>query len=330
MTPDSHFVAFIGTATGTSGTGLYVWNSQTLARTYTNSLTFSSGTFPVVAISTNGQKLAYLGGSPLNLFAADLVANTNYILNPGGTFLSHAGIQFSGDGRFLVYAAQVSSDTNQNVYLYDFQAGTNLLVSQNFNSTGAAGTNSDSPSISPDGNFIAYRSFANNVVSNDFNNVADLFIYDRSNAATIIVSASGSGNFTANDRSLKPVFSGDGQTLFLQSWASDLAGDDFNNGSDLFALNLASFPGGAGTINSGAPFFAQLLPSGGFGQNGPGPLISWPLISGKTYQVQFKNDLNDPSWQDLPGDITFIGDTGYVTDFSPPPDKRFYRIILSP
>jgi hypothetical protein len=167
-------------------------------------------------------------------------------------------------------------------------------------------------------------------VSNDFNNVADLFIYDRSNAATIVVSASGSGNFTANDRSLKPVFSGDSQTLFFQSWASDLAGDDFNSGSDLFALNLASFPGGAGTINSASTFYMQLTLAGGFGQEGQYPLISWPLISGKTYQVQFKNDLNDPSWQDLPGDITFIGDTGYITDSSPPTDKRFYRIVLNP
>jgi Tol biopolymer transport system component len=330
MTPDSHFVAFIGTATGTSGTGLYVWNSQTLARTYTNSVSFSSGTFPVVAISANGQKLAYLANSPLNLFAADLIANTNVMLNPSGTFLSHPGIQFSGDGRFLVYAAQISPATNQSVYLYDFQAGTNLLVSRNFNSTNAAGGNSDSSSISPDGNFIAYRSFAGNVVSNDFNNVADLFIYDRSNAATLIVSASGSGNFTANDRSLKPVFSGDGQTIFFQSWASDLAGNDFNNGSDIFALNLASFPGGAATFNPSAPLVAQLLPAGGFGQNGQNPLVSWPLISGKTYQVQFKNDLNDPVWQDLPGDITFIGDTGYVSDPSPAPAGRFYRIVLSP
>jgi hypothetical protein len=330
MTPDSHFIAFIGTAAGTSGTGLYVWNSQTLARTYTNSVAFSSGTFPVVAISANGQKLAYLANSPLNLFATDLIANTNLMLNSSGTFLSHAGIQFSSDGQLLVYAAQIPPATNQNVYLYDFQTGTNLLVSRNFNSTNAANGNSDSSSISPDGNFIAYRSFAKNVVSNDFNNVADLFLYDRSNSATMIVSASGSGNFTANDRSLKPVFSGDGQTLFFQSWASDMAGNDFNNGSDLFALDLASFPGGAGTINPGTVFFAQFLPSGGFGQNGQGPLISWPFVSGKTYQVQFKNDLSDSVWQDLPGNITFIGDTGYVSDFSPSPDKRFYRIILSP
>jgi hypothetical protein len=327
MTPDSQSVAFIGTATGTSGTELYVWNSQSAARTYTNNT--ASTTSPAVSISPNGQNLAFLANSSA-LYAVNLVTTNMSTVSAGTTFSSHAGIQFSSDGRFLVYAGQISPGINQNVYLYDFQAGTNLLVSQNFNSTGAANNNSDSPSISPDGNFIAYRSFANNVVSNDFNNVADLFIYDRSNATTIIVSASDSGNFTANDRSLKPVFSSDSQTLFFQSWASDLAGNDFNNGSDLFALNLASFPGGAGTINSNSTFYVQLTAAGGFAQESQYPLISWPLISGKTYQVQFKNDLSDPCWQDLPGNLTFIGDTGYVSDPSPPPDQRFYRIVLSP
>jgi hypothetical protein len=331
MTPDGQSVAFIGTATGISGTGLYVWNSQTLARTYTNSLTFSSGTFPVVSISANGQKLAYLANSPLNLFAADLVANTTLTLNPSATFLSHAGIQFSSDGRFLAYAAQIPPCTTQNIYRYDFQAGTNLLVSQNFNSSGAANTNSDSPSISPDGRFVAYRSFATNIVPFDFNNVADSFVYDSSNNATILVSVNASGNSTADDRSLKPAFSADSRTLCLQSWASDISGNDFNSGSDIFALDLAALPvtisNGGNPTNFASVFYAQLFPAGSFA---PFPVINWPLASGKTYQVQFKNDLGDPSWQNLPGNITFIGDTGYATDFSPSSGKRFYRIVLSP
>jgi hypothetical protein len=263
----------------------------------------------------------------------DLVLNLNSIIGVSGLFLSHAGLQFSGDGRFLTYAAATNTSplATQNVYLYDFQSGTNLLISTSFNSSSAANTNSDSPTISPDGRFVAYRSFASNIVPGDSNNVADLFIYDRSNAATILVSVNESGDSTANDRSLKPVFSGDSQTLFLQSWASDLDTNDFNSGSDIFALDLTALPvtvsNGGGSTNSASVFYAQLFPAGSFAQN---PVLSWPLASGKTYQVQFKDDLGDPVWQDLPGNITFIGDTGYVTDFSPPPDKRFYRIVLNP
>ena len=75
-----------------------------------------------------------LAGSPLNLFAADVAANTVTTINTTGTFLSHAGLRFSNDGHFLTYAVAPSASTNQNVYLYDLQAGTNLLVSQNFSS----------------------------------------------------------------------------------------------------------------------------------------------------------------------------------------------------
>jgi len=331
MTPDGQSVAFIGTAVGGSGT-LFVWNSQSKALSYSSSPSIPSSPFPFVSISPNGQKLAYLANSPANLYVADLVANTVSTINPSGSFSSHAGLQFSSDGRFLTYAGKTNSATGApNVFLYDFQTGNNLLISQNFNATGAANTNSDSPAISPNGRFIAYRSFATNIIPDDFNNVADLFIYDASNNATILVSVNGAGNSTADDRSLKPVFSSDSQTLFFQSWASDLSAPDCNSDSDIFALDLTALPvtgpGGGGSTNSASVFYAQLIPAGTFS---PNPAISWPLASGKSYQVQFKTNLTDSVWLNLPGNLTFIGDTGYVSDPSPAPGQRFYRIVLNP
>jgi len=331
MTPDGQFVAFIGIVNTFSGTQLYVWNSQLRARTYTNSATFSSATYPVVAISPNGQKLAYLANSPLNLFAVDLVSKTVVTLNPSGTFFSHAGLRFSNDGRFLAYAMATNTTANQNVYLYDFQAGTNLLVSQNFNSTGITNANSDSPGISPNGRFVAYRSFATNIVPFDFNKAANLFVYDVSNNATILVSVNASGNSTADDRSLKPVFSADGRTLFFQSWASDITGNDYNNSSDIFALDLTALPltgsSGGGATNYASVFYAQLIPAGAFSSN---PTLTWPLAAGKAYQVQYKTNLTDPVWLKLPGDVTLIGATGYLNDPLPSSGQRFYRIVLSP
>ena len=241
----------------------------------------------------------------------DLVANTVVTINSvnsGGIFLpSYVGLRFSNDGRFLTYAMATTTPLNENVYLYDFQAGTNLLVSQNFNSTGITNASSDSPSISPNGRFIAYRSFATNLVPFDFNNAANLFVYDASNNATILVSVNASGNSTADDRSLKPVFSADGRTLFFQSWASDIAGNDYNDNSDIFALDLTALPmttstGGGGATNYASVFYAQLIPAGAFSSN---PTLTWPLAAGKSYQVQYKTDLTDPVWLTLPGDVTF-------------------------
>jgi hypothetical protein len=330
MTPDGQSVAFIGVAAGSSTSQLYVWNSQSNALTYSNNVTLPSANFLTVAISPNGQKLAYLANSTPSLYVVDLVANTVTMIT-NGTFLSHTGVRFSNDGSLLTYAMATSSTANQNVYLYNLLTGTNLLISQNFDLAGITNANSDSPSISPDGRFIAYRSFATNIVPLDFNNQGDLFVYDVSNNATILASVNVAGNDGADDRSLKPVFSADGQTLFFESWAADLSGNDFNNASDIFALDLTALPStianGSGATNAASGFFAQLVPAGVFG---PTPAISWPLAAGESYQVQYKTNLSDAVWLDLPGEVTFIGNTGYFSDTLPSPGQRFYRVVLSP
>jgi Tol biopolymer transport system component len=336
MTPDGQSVAFIGGAVGISTPQLYVWNSSLNGLTYTNSngtITFYAGSFQVVAISPNGQKIAFVTGTAQYLYGADLVANTTAKISSGNSvFNSHTGVRFSNDGRFLTYATASLNSSVQNIYLYDFQTGTNLLVSQSFNSTTITNGNSDSPNISPDGRFIAYRSLATNIVPFDSNNVADLFLYDAVNNDTILLSVNAAGNASASDRSLLPVFSADGRMLFFQSWAADLVGNDFNCGSDLFALDLARLPvttgTGGGATNAASGFSAQLIVP--IGVSNSAPAINWPLAAGKSYQVQYKTNLNDAVWLNLPGNVTFIGATGYLNDALPSPGQRFYRIVLNP
>lgn len=329
-TPDCRWIAFMGVAPGVSGTKLYVWSSQSMALAYTNNESFPAALFPI-AISANGQKLAYLGNYPVPLLVVDLVANTLSTVNPGGTFGSHAGFSFSSDGRFLTYAVAASATTNQNVYLYDFDTGSNLLISQSFNPPGAPVANSDSPSISPNGRYVAYRSFATNIVPLDFNNVADLFLYDASDNSTLLVSVNGAGSSAADDRSLKPVFSSDGQTLFFQSWASDITGGDFNNGSDIFALDLTALPlttatGGGSTNSAPSACYARIVPAGVLS---PNPAVGWSLAAGESYQVQYKANLSDPVWLTLPGNVTYVGASGFLSDLAPAPGQRFYRVVLS-
>ena len=263
----------------------------------------------------------------------DFLANTVTTVLTSASYPSHIGLGLSNDGRFLTYAAALQTSAIQNVYRYDSLLNTNLLVSQNNSGAGLANANSDSPAISPDGRFVAYRSFANNIVPFDFNNDANLFLYDSSNNATILLSVNAAGNASADDRSLKPVFSADGRTLFFQSWSSDISGNDFNSGSDLFALDLTALPittgtGTGGATNPASFFRAQLnLPAGA---SNSAPVISWPLAVGASYQVQYKTNLTDAVWLPLPGDATFVGATGWFNDTLPSPGQRFYRILLSP
>jgi Tol biopolymer transport system component len=237
MTPDGHFVAFYGCAASSSSTYcLFVWDSQAAALIYTNTAT---GAITNLSISPDGNRIVF--GGP-GLYAVDRAANINWQIAASFSG-SQAGLQFSGDSRFLVYSttsAQVALDTNgvADVYLYDFVTQSNFLVSQS-NPPGAANGPSDSPTISSDGRFVAYRSAATNILPGATNGLPNIFLYDRQTGATTLLSANASG-MAGNNRSFAPQFSGDGQTVVFQSWASDLVAQDFNQVNDLFAVNIAT------------------------------------------------------------------------------------------
>jgi hypothetical protein len=215
---------------------------------------------------------------------------------------------------------------------------------------------------------VAYRSAATNAFPDDFNAVPDLFLYDRLLGFTRLVSADQTSTTVAGNRSLKPVFSGDSRLLLFQSWAPDLLAGDFNQASDLFALDLQPPPivdadndgmddpweldhfgtlarDGTGDYDGdGATDLAEYLtgtepadPASAFraeihdsGVPGQGPAITWPIAWGKSYRVQLKQVLTDPGWYELNGNVIFMGSRGYVLDPSPAVGQRFYRILLNP
>jgi Tol biopolymer transport system component len=316
ITPDGHFVAFYGYSAfnGVSSPYLYVWDSQAGATIYTNT---STGTITSLAISPDGNRIVYSTSG--GFYAADRAANANWLIAPSLAGLQ-AGPQFSGDARFLVYSttsAQVALDTNRiaDVYLYDFVTRSNFLVSQG-NLTGAPNGPSDSPAISPDGRFVAFRSFVTNIISGVTNSIPNVFLYDRQTGINTLLSANASGT-TGNNRSLAPMFSGDGQTVVFQSWASDLMPQDYNQANDMVAVKIA-------TSNPTPVFVGQMVFAPASRQS---PTLTWPAALGATYQVQFKNNLTDAAWQPLSGNTWVAGNQGYATDLAPNAGQRFYRVV---
>jgi len=310
MTPDGRYVAY------DQASLLALWNSQTATQIYTK---ITGPMSPGIAVSPDGNRIAYSMNT--GFYVMDLAANSN-LLVAASILTSHAGLQFSADSRYLVYAttsAVVAGDTNKvaDVYLYDFQTHSNSLVSQSCLRPNAGNAASDSPTISADGRFIAYRSYANDLVVGDTNNQPDVFIFDRQTSTTTLVSASLFGDFAANNRSLAPTFSSDSQTLVFSSWASDLTAGDFNEGEDLFALKLY------GSI-AAVPLVGEVIYAPAKGQS---PLVTWPANAGTNFMVQFKSSLSDPSWQNLNVEITVLGDRAYATDITPGAGQRFYRIV---
>jgi Tol biopolymer transport system component len=321
MTPDGSRVALVtGSSSGTfpapSGQ-LYVWDSGSASLVY--SLAGSGDSFGPVAISPDGQKVAYVtnAASTAQLVVVDLTLNTNWaIASYQGNSASLP--RFSADSRFLAYVGSLGSALRASqIYLYDFQTGTNLLVSQSYDGVSPGNDQSDSSDISSDGRFVSYRSAASNLVPGDTNALPDIFLYDRLSSVTAMITASRFGGSSADNRSLTPAFSGDGRTLVFESWASNLIPNDFNNNADVFALGLYS--------GAAVPEFAvSVLPAAG---SVPSNWLSWPVVPGKTYHVQFKQNLNDSVWQELNGRISIVGDRGYLQDGVPSSTQRFYRIV---
>lgn len=320
MTPDGHYIAFVSEIAGASITNLYVWDSVAGAIIYTN----TTASISEVSISTNGQRLAYMtSGAPSALYVADLVQPTNdanVASGPYGSFPTKAGLSFSADGNYLVFSTSIAlsalaTNKTNDVYLYNVTTRTNRLISRNIIGNGDGNGVSDSPVVSPDGRFIAYRSFANNIVPGASNSVPNIFLYDQDSGATTLLTASQYGLTSGDNRSANPFFSGDGQTLVFQSAAYDLVTNDFNRDGDVFEYNLFT----AGMIPT---FTVQVIPGNAAY---PATLI-WPAIPGKVYQVMFKNTLTDPGWEPLSGNVTILGSTAYFTDPNPAAGQRFYWI----
>jgi Tol biopolymer transport system component len=300
-----------------SGQQFDLWNAQT----HSTAVLVGSVSQAILeaAISADGTKATF--ETSTSCYAVDIVKGTNFLLGSvAPTGKTHS--QLSANGQFVAYIARKTAGTNQ-INLYNFQKASVIVVSRAYNSTNGGNGASDSPAISADGRYIAYRSVATNLVPYDTNGVAHIFLYDSITGGTTLISASQLGPRAANGESLAPFFSADGQTLFFASYASDLIPDDYNETSDVFAVSLAT----NGTENSPSNFSGIFVgtTNGQFSTTVP-LTLTWPAVAGSGYEVQYKNNLTDSQWQTLANPPTIVGSQGSIVDSAPNPPQRFYRI----
>jgi len=96
-----------------------------------------------------------------------------------------------------------------------------------------ANDSTESPSVSGDGRFVAFHSFASNLVSADTNGVTDVFVHDRVTGQTERVSVDSSGN-QGNSFSERPSISADGRFVAFDSASTNLVAGDTNSRRDVF------------------------------------------------------------------------------------------------
>jgi TolB protein len=143
-----------------------------------------------------------------------------------------------------------------------------------------------STSVSADGRYVAFHSFASDLVPDDGNGTGDVFVRDLRIGITIRASVDIQGG-DSNAVSFTPSISADGRYVAFDSNASDLVPDDGNQVRDVFVRDL----------HAGTTIRASLDMGGG----DPNSESFEPSISASGRYVVFSSGANDL----VPGDGTF-------------------------
>lgn len=204
------------------------------------------------AISKNGRFVAYRSGATnlvpgdtngvADVFVYDLKKGTTTRITRTVTgaeidmdAIRHA---LSPNGRYVgvLTAATniVPGDTNghADVFIYDLRKDTITLASR-----GLGGEPGDGgcfqPNFSRNARYVAFPSYAANLVPDDNNGVTDVFVYDMKRGFTERCSVNSAG-VEGNGDCYVTNFARNGRILYFDSHASNLVPDDNNDSRDVF------------------------------------------------------------------------------------------------
>jgi Tol biopolymer transport system component len=189
-----------------------------------------------------------------DVFVSDLATGTTEVISldvsgTGSGAHESYGPEFSPTSDQVAFSSLasnlVASDGNntRDAFIRDLGTGTTTLVSVDTTNSQSGNSESGSLDFSPDGNLIAFESFASNLVPQDSNGRRDLFVRDLSTNTTRLVSARADGKDSANDESSspawgRPAFDPRGGRLAFVSIASDLGSTDTNSSADVYLATL--------------------------------------------------------------------------------------------
>ena len=170
---------------------------------------------------------------------------------------------------------------------------------------GSPNGDSEDVDVTRHGRVVAFTSDASDIVFDDDNELADVFVRDRRNSTTILVSAAPDGS-GSNSQSGSPSISADGRYVAFDSFSTDLVAGDTNDANDVFVRDLVE----------GTTTLVSVDMMGGPANSGSGD----PAISPDGRYVAFESaatDLVDGEDEPLTSDI-FVRDlvTGLTTAVS--------------
>jgi Tol biopolymer transport system component len=229
ITPDGRFVAFYSASSNLVAGG---WNGQVQVYLRDRQL----GTTVMASLDPNGAPADGYCGDP----------------------------SLSADGRFVAFYSVANNlapggTVEGDVYVRDLQAGT--IERASVNSGGVRGNAfSFHAYLSADGRYVQFTSAASNLflAGNDQNGSFDVFLRDRQNATTELVSVAMNGG-VGNWHSYWGAMSADARFVTFMSDATDLVPGDSNSVRDIFVRDrqtgtteLVSVNSGGGASNIGS------------------------------------------------------------------------------
>jgi Tol biopolymer transport system component len=202
-------------------------------------------------------------GSVSDIFVYDVLQDTIEIISRASSADGLPGEQGNGssyfpsisaDGRFVAFQSYSTNldagdtDYDADIFVYDRQSKSIELISRSGIHSGVLGEKgnrlSAMPVISADGRYVAFQSYANNLVDRDRDDVWDIYLYDRQTKQVELVSGVGNkgGQLGAkgNSFSTGPAISSDGRYVAFQSAADNLVDVDTHGYSQIYVLDRHS------------------------------------------------------------------------------------------
>lgn len=209
--------------------------------------------------------------------------------------------KISADGGYVVFSnysgdlvsGLTDANSGRDVFLFSRATGQNILVSRSSSSSSTTGNGqSEMPSLSANGGFVAFLSEAFDLVTGQVQNNADynVFLFDRDAETTTLVShasssltATGNGGASSTLPLYGPAVSADGAYVAFASRATDLVSGqiDTNIGADVFLWERAT---GAITLVSRAS--GSVVTAGNAASDSPS-------ISADGRYIAFESDATD-------------------------------------
>jgi Tol biopolymer transport system component len=170
----------------------------------------------------------------------------------------------SADGRFVVFLSDAPdlvagpSNDHRHAYIRDRGTGSTERISVTPAGLPSNGFYDSYMAVSADGRYVAFDSYAWDLVAGDTNGECDVFVRDRQTGSTERVSISSDGT-QSTGCSRYPSMSGDGRYVAFSSDASNLVAGDTNGQPDAFVRDRAT--GFTARVSIGTQVTSGLYPA---------------------------------------------------------------------